>query len=340
MKKIGIKQIIDTAKNKSRARDTEFLYASAYIRSVEEKGLCREMLARMLDAPTLADAEGILREASSVGVSDAVCDKIVNDAYETIGEVISDTELFTFMRYPYDTNNIKTAIKCAAKKIPCEDLLFDCGTLPPEKYVKMAETNDFSELPASLSEAAASAHEAFLKTGDPQTIDLPIDKACLYSMAEAAKMTGSRFILDAVKMKIDTANVLTTLRVMRMGGETVRGTLLSALSDGGLIPAEKLISAATSETPNDEISALISELRPEFGDALSKTRLGEIERELENAYLSFVYSAKSVPFGIEIPFIYIVSSETNAKNARIILAGKRSGLDAENIRERMRIYYV
>lgn len=340
MKMIGAEKIRSGIASLKRAKDTDFLYASAYIRSIEEKGLCRETLSRMLEAPTAKDAEAILRDVYSDGDSDAICDEIVNAAYKTIGEVVSDKEMFSFMRYPYDANNIKTAIKCVAKGIPTDGLFFGCATLAADEYVKMAENGEFSALPKKLGDAAKEAFELFKKTGDPQSIDLPIDKACLSLMAEKASETGSRFILDSVMLKIDIANVLSTKRIVRMSGETVKGTLERTLSAGGNIAPEKLVSTAVSENPEESLNTLIEETVPTLSPALSSERLGEIERGLENSYLEFVYSAKKVPFGIEVPFAYLVSSEYNAKNARIILAGKRAGLDADKIRERMRIYYV
>ena len=340
MSMIGVGNIISGIASSRRAKDTEFLYASAYIRSIEEKGLCRETLSRMLDAPTVNDAAAILRDVYSEGDSDAVCDEIVNEAYRTVNDIVSDKELFSFMRYPYDANNIKIAIKCAAKVTSADGFLFGCGTLTQNEYTAMVINSDFSPLPKKLADAAKEAAELYKKTGDPQSIDLSVDKVCLALMAEEAKKTGSGFVSDAVKYKIDISNILTAKRIVRMGGENVRGTLERALSDGGNISAEKLTEAASSENADGAISDLVLKLAPIFSDAITKDRLGDVERELENSYLQFVYTAKKVPFGIEVPFAYLVSSEYNAKNARIILAGKRAGLDVDKIRERMRIYYV
>lgn len=340
MKKINKNDILNSISARRRSKDTEFLYASAYIRSVEEKGLCKELLNRMLEAQSVSEAESMLHDAYPKGSADTVCDEIVNEAYDTVDELVSDAEMFSFMRYPYDANNVKSAIKCAAKGISAEGMLFGCGTFHADDYVKMAESNDFSALPEKLGKAASNAAELYKKTGDPQTIDLPIDKACLSLMAEAAARTGSRFISEAVKCKIDISNILSAKRVIRMGGETVKGTLERTLSCGGNIPCEKIVEASVSENAESELEKVISEIAPRLAEPLSLERLGDVERELENRYLETVYAAKNVPFGCEIPFAYLVSSEYNAKNARIILAGKRAGLEPEQIRERMRIYYV
>ncbi len=337
---ISINNIKKSAAAKKRSKDTEYLYASAYLRSIEEKGVCRDLLSRMLDAPDGTTASAMLFEVyrkNSV-TENELCDEIVNSAFETVDEVVSVEDMFTFMRYPYDANNIKTAIKCAAKKMPTDGLMFACGTLPEKEYVLAVESGDYSKLPAHISDAAKVAAESFTKTGDPQSIDLPIDKACLESMLEKAMETGSRFISDAVCLKVDSANILTALRISRLNDQTAAATAERALAVGGKIPVNLLTEAVEN---GESVENVAVKFRPELSTVLDSSKsLGEMERALDNAYLEAVYAAKKVSFGCEIPFAYLVSAEYNSKNARIILAGKRAGLPAEAIGERMRLFYV
>lgn len=338
---ISIANIKTSLFKKSRSKDTEYLYATAYIRSVEEKGLCRDLLARMLDAPSADDALTLLKEAYHGVADEIICDEIVNEAYRTVDDIVSVPDMFAFMRYPYDANNIKTAIKCGVKGTPVEGLMFGCGTLSESAYGMMAETGNFSELPSAIADAAKNAADAFVKTGDPQSIDLPIDRACLEAMMDEADRTGSAFIKATIRIRIDIANVMTALRVARMGSKTADGILATARAEGGSIPKAKLISAATEDAPVEAIGAVTSVFSAELADVISPDKkLGDLERELENRYLAAVYAAKSVSFGCEVPYAYLVAAEYNSKNARIILAGKRAGLPPDSIRERMRLYYV
>lgn len=337
---ISINNIKKNAAAKKRAKDTEYLYASAYLRSIEEKGVCKELLSRMLEASDADSASAMLFEAyrkNSVSENE-LCDEIVNDAYKTVDEVVSVEGMFTFMRYPYDANNIKTAIKCAAKKISAEGLMFACGTLAKSDYSEAVASGDYSKLPSCLAEAAKVASDEFAKTGDPQSIDLPIDKACLEAMLEEAKFTGSKFIFDAVSLKLDIANILTAIRVSELNDQTAVGTLERALADGGLVPVKALTDAVAN---GKSVIKVALSYRSELEDVLDESKsLGELERALDNAYLEAVYAAKKVSFGCEVPFAYLVSAEYNSKNTRIILAGKRAGLSGEAIEERMRLFYV
>lgn len=344
IKDISIKDISKDVKNsvsaKKRAKDTEYLYASAYLRTIEDKGVCRELLSRMLEAEDAAAASAMLFETyrKNAVSENALCDEMVNDAYKTVDEAVNVEGMFTFMRYPYDANNVKAAIKCAAKGISADGFMFACGTLPEDEYVAMASSGDYSALPGRLADAARTAAETYAKTGDPQSIDLPVDKACLEAMLEGAKGTGSKFIRDAITLKVDASNVLTALRVAKLNGQTAAGTLERALANGGTVPVSALVAAVAD---GESVVDVAVKARPELASVLdSEKSLGELERALDNAYLSAVYAARKVLFGCEIPFAYLVSAEYNSKNARIILAGKRAGLSAEAIGERMRLFYV
>ena len=344
---------------RKRYRDTDYLYASAYIKSVEDRGLSHGLISRMLDAPDAASAEGYLFEAkSALGGSveakdaEALCDEFVNDSFRTVSEVVTDPSVFDFMRYQYDCNNIKTVLKCRARGISPEGMLFSCGTVPPSDVIKMAYEGDFSALPRAFAEAAKTAEVSYGKTGDPQSIDLPLDMACLDAMAEAADETGDALLSGAVRLRIDLANVMTALRVIRMGSaysvsaasgsaeDTTperRAELLGrALSPLGSIPKETIISAS-AESEGALVEAVSGKLPTDFEIALSQggNRSG-IERAADDAYLGYVRSAKNTVFGAEVPFVFLTEREYNAKNARIILAGKKAGLSDDEIRERVR----
>lgn len=338
---ISLKSIKSSVDKKRRSKDTEYLYATAYLRSIEEKGLGRELLLRMLDAATAEEAFSQLTDVYGDGDDELICDKIVNEAYRTVDDVVGVPDMFTFMRYPYDANNIKTAIKCAAVGMKTDGLMFGCGTLPTDEYAAIVESKEYGKLPEALAEAAKNAADAYAKTGDPQSIDLPIDRACLSAMAEKADATGSAFIKNAISLRVDIANIMSAIRVCRMGDKTIGGVLETALADGGAVPKKLLIDASAKDDATEAICAVVAEYRPELSESITpEQKLGELERALENCYLDTVYAARKLSFGCEVPFAYLVASEYNSKNARIILAGKRAGLSPDAIRERMRMFYV
>ncbi len=332
--------------DKRHYREEDYLYASAYIRSVENRGLSDMLIKKMLDSPDADAAIACLFEARSAlegagaaaDDADALCDEFLNDSFRVISEVTSDPSVFDFMRYQYDCNNVKTALKCRAKGIGTEGLLFACGTVPPEKYAKMAENDDFSPLPELLAKAAKTASDTYKKTGDPQSIDLTLDLACLEAMTKSVKAVGDPLLTRAVMLRTDLSNIMAALRILRMQmADTAEAELLErVLCPFGSIPKELLKTAAAEG--EEQLFSAVKDLVPQkLGDRLTVgVRLSELECAADNAYLAFVDTAKSTVFGVSVPFSYLTGREYNAKNARIIIAGKRAGLPYDEIAMRVR----
>lgn len=324
-------------------RDTDYLYASAYIRSVEDRGLSAGLIRRMLEAADYGAALACLLEARSAldgagDITDAetLCDEFVNDSFRVVSEITTDASVYDFMRYQYDCNNIKTALKCRAKGIDPEGLMFTCGTVPAAEIVKMAEENDFGALPGAFADAAKTAADAYDRTGDPQAIDLPLDTACLAAMTGSANATGDTLLSGAVRLRVDIANVTTVLRVLRMNTTKGQELLERALSPLGSIPKSEL-TRAYEDGEEAFVDFVKDKLPSGLGQKLSVgIPLSVFERIADDGYLSFVRQAKSTGFGAGVPFLYLTEREYNAKNARIILAGKRSGLSDDEIRDRVR----
>ena len=47
-----------------------------------------------------------------------------------------------------------------------------------------------------------------------------------------------------------------------------------------------------------------------------------------------------ITFGAEVPIAYLLALETQSKNLRILLAGKRAGQDRDTIQAKLRACYV
>ncbi len=341
-KKAGLGKIkIKTAK---KLRDEDFLYASAYIRSVENRGLSRAVVKRMLEAADAEEAETALFEGratlppdAKTDTAEAICDEYVNDSFRTAAEIVGDVHVFDFLRYQYDCNNIKTALKCEARGLDPSPLYFSCGSIPTDTVTRAVKTREYAELPGAFADAARDAADAYAKTGDPQSIDLPLDGASFEMTASGADKTGIKLFSDAVRVKIDLTNVVTAVRVIRMKSQTQSELLRRALCGGGSIDVDGIITAA--EEGEETLSAYVKGRVPEsFYSALTSadTMLSALERDADDAYLSFAAEAKKTVFGAAVIFGFLVEREYNAKNARIIIAGKRAGVPYDKLADRIR----
>ena len=323
-------------------RQNDYLYASARIRAMEAGLIGREKLERMLEQGTAAEAMAQVgaTDAATPAAREAWFTARLEAAYREILAMLPAPDAVRFLQYPYDCNNIKAALKCAARGIDCASMLVGCSTLPAEAYPDMAERRDYSALPSHMAAAAAEAWAAFARTSDPQQIDLILDRACYVDMREAARTV---FTAELVRTKIDLTNLMIFLRVLRMGLTPANRAMLdAALLPGGDVPIERFCEAlegGETSLRGALTGTVCAEIFTRF-DGEEEPTLAALECACDDAWMRRVQAAKSVSFGEAVPVAYLCAWEYAVKNMRIICAGKDAGLPGETIRERMRECYA
>ena len=154
-----------------KLQPTEYMYASARIRSLENRIVGREKLESLIEARSTEDAMARLAEygitptdvetygsAVSVGEArsrarEAMLLTLLREAFSEAEQAVPDPSVFRYLRYPYDCNNIKAAIKCAIRGIDAGDMLFDFGTVPADKLEDMIREGNYEALPPALAAA-------------------------------------------------------------------------------------------------------------------------------------------------------------------------------------------
>lgn len=332
---------------------SDYFYSSARVRALETGLLQNDALARVLEAPTLDAAYSMLEEYGVKLKRNPENDKILREetllfrlssAYAEIASLTEelDKSLFALWRYPYDCNNIKAAIKCFARGISCDDLLFDFGTVSAEEIKTAVRTNDFSVLPKHLSDAAQEAVAVYARTQNPQQIDLILDRACYADMLDAAEQSGVEYAVKLVRTKIDLLNLVMCLRVMRMqSGEAGKMLLRDALLQGGTVSSDDVLDLYEMEEKALWEKLLYTDYRT-FAEAVASKHptLTEVERAADNAFMAVVREARFIACGPEVLIGYLLGMENEVRNIRVLLAGKGAGLPSETVWERVRDSYV
>ncbi len=320
--------------------ENEYLFASVRVRLAEKYLISESKLRSAAAAKGTEETEAIIASLPSSG--DTPEKKLTNSlasAFEFAEEITPEPNIVLFLRYVYDCCNIKSALKCYFRGIECpeDEMLFSFGSIPCDKVKKMPEKHDFSSLPRNMSEAAEEAFDAYVKTNNPQLIDTILDRACFTDMLQAAEDSGESFAVELVKMKIDLTNIMMACRTMKMGSVFASELLRASLISGGNIPESEFKAESTEklaeilrETPYSSLSELIS------GNHSS----AELERACDNIYMQRIKSTKTLSFGAPLICAYLVASEYQVKNLRILLAGKRALQSSEKITERLRLSYV
>ena len=144
-------------------------------------------------------------------------------------------------RVKYDYHNAKTVIKTGDAR---RDLFSGCGRIKAETLLECCTEDNYSGLPKLLAKSIEEAKSILARTGNPQLADFELDRACYAEMLGIAKDSGSKFIVDYVKLLIDSINLRSAVRTVRMGKDA--DFLFTALIPGGSIDTDRVCAASTS----------------------------------------------------------------------------------------------
>ncbi len=332
----------------AKIKDTDYLFSTARVRSVEKNMLTRERAEKMIDAKTTEDALRVLydinygNEAIDVDNYEELLTDEHKKTYDFITSIAPELDYFNMFLYPYDYHNLKVIMKSEYLDIDADDALVDTGSIELKILKYSVKERDFSALTDNMEHALKEIIETFPKTNDPQIIDIILDKYCYEEMLSSAEETKSDFIIDYVKMQIDSINLKTYVRLRNM--KKSWDFFTKVFLHGGKISEQIFIKSYDEafEKFAEQLSAYgFKEIFLEGTESLEETGMfTTLEKLLDNKIIQHIKNAKYIPFGIEPLAGYLIAKDNEIKIARIILAGKLAGISPELIRERLRETYV
>jgi len=334
----------------AKIKDTDYLFSTARVRSVEKNMLTRERAEKMIDAKTIEDALRVLDDINYAYGIEAVAPNNYEElltgehkkTYDFITSVAPELKYFNMFLYPYDFHNLKVIMKAEYLGMDFSDTLVDTGTIDLKVLKYAVKEREFSALTENMEKALKEIIETFPKTNDPQLIDIILDKYCYDEVLSSAEETKSDFIINYVRMQIDTINLKTYVRLKKMNKSWDFFT--KVFLHGGKIHEQVFIK--NYDEPFEKFAEQLSaydfkDIFLEGTEALQETGMfTTLEKLLDNKLIQHVKYAKYVPFGIEPLAGYLIAKDNEIKIARIILAGKLAGISPELIRERVRETYV
>ncbi len=325
--------------------DLNFLYLSARVSGLETRLLGNDGLTKLIDAHSFEDAVRMASEAfcadKSYGNYEELLSGELEWTYDEISEMLEKAEcektLIDPLRYVYDCQNIKSLIKCEALGVSPDELLLSCGTVSAQQAKRAVSDREFSVFPFSMTSAAVAAIEELAQTGNPQRVDILLDKAAFEDMRNTAEQCGLDYLTELVDAKADLANIMLFARC------TVQKCSYAFYKDV-ILPCGKLKEHFLLECFDGSTEKFAKELRVTQYGVLSelfyeKASLRTLEKACDDYYTELASSAKNVPFGAQKAISYIIAKENEIKNVRIILAGKKAGIPSDTLRERMRVCY-
>lgn len=213
------------------------------------------------------------------------------------------------------------------------------GRWDPEQLLsdyRQRELRDF--LPAETAQAVQQARQALAETGNGQACDLVLDGTCFRELTRLADAVDCPALTDYLRTRIDGVNLCSAVRAhrLRKGPDFLHRVLL----EGGSVPPAALEEAAPADlrelyaaTPLREAAGLAE------GICAGGGSMTALEKQCDNAVLRLAAKARRTPFGVETALGYLIAAEAELTAVRTIMTGRRAGLSADAIRERLRDIY-
>lgn len=325
----------------------KYLYLSAMLRAREAKMLSRDKAERMLDAASFDEAAKILTDCGYEDMS-AMSAKEIETAlivrrdavFTEIARLCPDAETVDIFRIKYDYHNAKALLKAEACGLDRADLLSGAGRVSPEALTAALTDERFLGIPSKLADAIVEAKNTLARTANPQLADFVLDKAYFDELLDSAQRLGSDFMKDYAKVLIDSANLRSAVRTLRMGKDT--DFLRLALVPGGGVDVGKVLASAGS---GDALAAAyangpLAAAAAKGAEAVGGGRMTEFELACDNAVSAYLTRARLIAFGDAPVIAYLAAIEGEISTVRMILTGRLAGIEPQTIRERLRDYYA
>lgn len=326
-----------------KINDQDYLYLSAMLSARESHMLSRDVMERMIDAPTFDDAAKLAIEYGFEDMSgmtatqvEAALSKRRAAIYAELEGIVPEKEIADAFRIRFDYHNAKVMVKAEGADVDGAYLLSESGRISPERLMEAYHNDNFIGFPDDFRTAIVEARSVLNRTENPQLADFILDRAYFAEMAKTAENLSSPFLKEYVGALADSANLSAAVRTRRMGRDVE--FLRRALVPGGSRGEEAVLQAFSS---GDGIEALFrgtvfEEAAARGAQVSSGGSLTEFELACDNAVTKFLAGARYSGFGAEKVVAYLAEVETELTAARMILTGKLSGVKPEKLRERLR----
>ena len=328
-------------------KDIDFVDISGHLRVLEKRLITNSALEHMVDASDLEETFRMLSQNSDYDFSslsrfdqgELILKQEMRRIYDLAYSLTEHRKVVDVLICRYDYHNLKVALKAEFFSQRTALPYINLGEMTEEQLEKLPYTPD---LPQHLKDAVTRAKEGFENSGNPQDIDIIIDRAMFSHIMAFCTQINEEFITEYFRMAIDFVNIKTLVRAR----ETQRGTafLADSLIDGGKTPVPFFIENY-SRTPTAMVPVFYYHY---FGDAMRigvetyerSGNFSELERQLDNLLVRHTKQVKYIAFGSPILFAYILSKENEIRQIRILLTCKHNGIPPEALKERLRENYA
>ncbi len=276
------------------------------------------------------------------GASDAALEQAFVSRREA---VLNEMERFTpeknlvlAFRLKYDYHNAKVLVKSETAEQDAARLLSACGRVAPQVLTEAFYGDSWEKIPSPLAAAIRQAKTTLARTGDPQMSDMGLDQAYFAELLALTGTLSTGFYTGYVRLSIDVANLRSAVRCVRGGMN--EAVLKASLIEGGTVSRDRILRSAYGDGVTGLFTDRAMQACAELGQrSIEGAPLAAFERACDDALMRYLTGAKLVAYGPDVAVAYLAALEGEIVAVRMVLLGKRSGLSADALRERLRDSY-
>lgn len=321
-------------------RDTDYAYAVARIRCNEMKLLSASDLELLLSQKSCEDClrrltdKGYGSQSGSALTEGELLSLEQRKAWELIDEISPDKSAFDSLKLPNDFHNLKVIMESFIARADSSKLCLCPNTVDTELILTAVKGKNFTLLPEYMRECAAKAYTVFVEARDSQLGEAIIDKACLEKSIELSKGHG-----ELLSKLAELRAVIADIKIAFRSAKTKKplSFLESSLAECATLSIKELARAAAEGT-EELLDYLASGVYSEAADAL-REGISVFEKWGDAQILHVIEPAKYKSLGPDALAAYLLGKELELRSVRIILSGKRNGIDVERLRARIRELY-
>ncbi|MDO5100469.1 MAG: V-type ATPase subunit [Eubacteriales bacterium] len=315
----------------------EYTYAVSRIHVKEMSLLHESDIEALLGAADVTAAMQLLSEKGweAEGGVDEMLRLEEAKAWELLNELIGRDEAFDLLRAEIDYHNAKVMIKERYLQKEYPAYYMSGGRLTSEALAELIEQKRFGELPEDMKQPTQEAYYALFHTGDGQICDTLLDTGLAAAQVSLAK-DGEEILRRYAVLMADLADISCALRGSRAGKQALY--FEQALTGLGTLSKNSLAEAALAGE-----EAVLNYLNyTDYSEAVTAYNKGEaaVSAWQDRVKMELLRGAQYAIDGIAPLFAYLLARRNEITTVRILLSGKKHGLSAADLRERMRPMYV
>jgi len=263
-------------------------------------------------------------------------DALMKATFGLMREIAPNELIWRIFALYYDIHNMKLVVKERFFGKRLDNLALDYGgyTLPTIRSAAVRESENLL-----ADETLTKGFFEALRAKEIYDVDFIMDKTYFRTLKKLAGELGNPAIAGFIGERIDLYNI--SVYFQSLAADAPEGYLARAFSECGSVQLSEWLTYIEGGSPDRARNFhMWQRYRPVWASAENREQIfWELDVLIDNYLIEKTKLCKLMAFGIEPICAYFYNKFMEIKNIRILLAGKESGYDTEEIKKRMRKPY-